>query len=159
MLMFCMAIISHTKPCRCGRLFRRQEVIFDMIIPRWASLTDWQILCIFQIDCLQCQHWMFTYSITFQLAHVALGRWGGGITKFRGRETDLPSDPSLKKIQQNIDDWLSHVLWPCVNTSLGQPSSTFINVKVYILHIHNRERKCLKNYKYNELLCFIDFSI
>lgn len=104
MLMFCVAIIGHTKPCRCGRLFRKQRVIFDMIISRWASLTDWQILCIFQIDCLQCQHGMFTYSITFQLAYVALGRWGGGITKFIGRETDLPSDPSLKKIGQNIDD-------------------------------------------------------
>lgn len=150
MLMFCVAIISHTKPCRCGRLFRKQEVIFGHDYST-MSISDWlTILCIFQIDCLQCQHWMFTYSITFQLAHVALGRWGGGITKFRGRETDLPADPRFKKIGQNIDDWHSHVLWPCVNTPLGQPSSTFVNVIVYILHIHNRDRKCLKNYKYNE---------
>lgn len=43
---------------------------------------------------------------------------------------------------------------PCINTTLGQPSSAIVNMLMYILHIDKRQWKCLKILKHNN--CIFD---
>ena len=40
---------------------------------------------------------------------------------------------------------------PCINTTLGQPSSAIVNMLMYILHIDKRQWECLKILKHNFL--------